>query len=45
MEAIEEFYIPKLTRKIENVIANCVPYILGNKKRGVLLDVITRRFS
>ena len=34
-EAIkQQFYISKLTMKIENVIANCVlrPYLLGNKK-------------
>jgi len=29
----QEFYIPKLTKKIENVIASCV-CILGNKKTG-----------
>lgn len=31
---IQEFYIPNLTKKIENIIANCVPCILGNKKAG-----------
>lgn len=34
-EAIkQEYYIPILSKKAENVIANCVPYILGNKKAG-----------
>ena len=30
----QEFYIPKLTKKVESVIANCVLCILGNKKTG-----------
>lgn len=30
----QEFYIPALIKKIENVIANCVLCILGNKKTG-----------
>ena len=30
----QEYYIPMLPKKTENVIANCVPCILGNKKAG-----------
>lgn len=29
-----EVYIPKLKEKIESVIANCIPCILGNRKEG-----------
>ena len=30
----QEYYIPMLSKKTENVIANCVSCILGNKKAG-----------
>jgi len=30
----KEFYIPKLKQKIEKCIANCIPCILVNRKRG-----------
>lgn len=29
-----EFYIPKLKEKIQTVIGNCIPCILGNRKEG-----------
>ncbi|GBN22530.1 Transposon Tf2-6 polyprotein, partial [Araneus ventricosus] len=30
----QEFFIPNLSKQVQNVIVNCVPCILTNKKRG-----------
>lgn len=38
----QEFYIPMLTKKIESVIANCIPCILGSKKTGNKRIFLTR---
>lgn len=41
-----DFYIPKLKEKIQGVIANCIPCILGNRKEGKkegLLHPITKQ--